>query len=141
MRLTLNRHPSGRSCTIGDLLVDGEFFCHTLEDVVRPKKIPGETAIPTGTYGLEITWSPRFKRDLPLLLRVPGFEGVRIHAGNTAADTEGCLLVGTWSGGEEIRNSRAALERLLDTLKTAAILKQPVTIEVCAPVEEAHEQT
>lgn len=118
---------------IGDLLVNGEFISHTLEDLPRPEKIKGETAIPAGTYSVEITWSPRFKRDLPLVKNVPGFEGIRFHAGNTERDTDGCLLVGTWTGGEEIHNSRQALEALMDVLNVASIAKQDITLEVCDP--------
>jgi len=141
MKLTLNRNPSSLTCTIGDLLVDGEFFCHTLEDVVREVpgqpvsewKVKGKTAIPVGTYPVEITWSSRFKCDLPLLVGVPGFTAIRIHAGNTDADTEGCILVGTWNGGEHIHNSRKALDGLMDVLEFANIAKQAIEIEVCAP--------
>lgn len=135
MRLTLNRHPSGLTCTIGDLLVNGEFLCHTLEDLVRPEKIKGKTAIPAGKYSVEVTWSPRFKRDLPLVRDVPGFEGIRFHAGNTDADTEGCILVGTWVGGESISGSQKALSALMDVLNVASIAKREITLEIC-PAEE-----
>lgn len=141
MNLTLNRHPSGVSCTVGDLLLDGEPFCNTLEDVVREVpgrpvaewKVAGKTAIPAGLYAVEVTWSPRFKCDLPLLHAVPGFTGVRIHAGNTDADTEGCILVGTWKGGETIYNSRQALVGLMDMLEIACISKRDILLEVANP--------
>jgi hypothetical protein len=82
--------------TIGDLLIDHKIFCHTLEDVVRLKgapKINGETAIPAGRYSVILTMSNRFKRIMPEILKVPGFSGIRIHGGNTAKDTEGCIIV------------------------------------------------
>src|SRR5665213_2087036 len=95
MKLTLNRNPPGLTCMIGDLLVDGEVQCNTLEDIPRETKVPRETAIPSGTYKVVLTeseavnegrlWSPSGK--LPLLLDVPGFSGIRIHAGNTDKDT------------------------------------------------------
>jgi hypothetical protein len=145
VNLTLNRHPSGVSCTIGDLLIDGEPFCNTLEDVVRERanapvadwKIAGKTAIPAGVYLVEITWSNRFKCDLPMLSNVPGFTAIRIHAGNTDADTEGCILVGTWKGGETIHNSRVALNALMDMLEIANIQKRTITIEVNNSLEES----
>ena len=96
MELTLVRDVCGTDCTLGKLFVDGAFDCYTVEDVVRPDgtKIPGKTAIPEGRYRVVVTRSPRFGRDLPLLEKVPNFEGVRIHPGNTAADTEGCIIPG-----------------------------------------------
>lgn len=138
VRLTLNRMPSGVSCTIGDLWVDGNPFANTLEDLVREVpgvpvaqwKVPGKTAIPAGIYPVEITWSARFKRDLPLVLNVPGFTGIRFHAGNTDADTEGCILVGTWNGGEQIVDSRVALNGLLDMLEIASLSKRAISIEI-----------
>lgn len=116
MKLTLRRHASGLTCTIGDLYVEAAHFCHTLEDIVRPEKVKGETAIPAGTYRVELSFSPRFQKLLPILCDVPNFEGVRIHAGNTDKDTEGCILVGHWNGGEFISNSRAALTLLMEKL-------------------------
>ena len=141
MRLLLERHPSGLTCTIGDLSIDGEVFCNSLEDPIREKpglpvekwKVAGDTAIPAGTYPIEITWSARFKEDLPLVMQVPGFQGIRIHAGNTAQDTEGCILVGTWNGGEFVRNSRQALAALMDMLEIANISKRSIEIEITNP--------
>src|SRR3972149_10690167 len=95
MELLLQRKIFTDKSTIGELFVDGVFECFTLEDVVRDdEKIKKVTAIPDGIYTVLVTWSPRFKRQLPLLIDVPGFDGIRIHPGNTADDTEGCLLVG-----------------------------------------------
>ena len=98
MELNLYRHTyntrSDRNI-IGDLFIDGEFFCYTLEDERRADgvKVYGETAIPTGTYNVKVTKSNRFKRLMPLLLDVPLFKGIRIHGGNTSKDTLGCILV------------------------------------------------
>lgn len=96
MKLTLKRNFRGPDYTIGKLYIDGHYFCDTLEDTVRPngKKIAGKTAIPAGDYKVIKSYSPRFKKILPEILDVPGFTGVRIHAGNTAKDTDGCLLLG-----------------------------------------------
>lgn len=96
MKLTLKRNFKGPDYTIGKLYIDGHYFCDTLEDTVRPagQKIAGKTAIPAGDYKVIKSYSPRFKKILPEILDVPGFSGVRIHAGNTAKDTEGCLLLG-----------------------------------------------
>jgi dynactin complex subunit len=86
--------------TIGKMYVDGVYECYTLEDVVRNgTKVLGKTAIPTGEYKLIIDASVRFKQDMPHILNVPNFTGVRIHSGNTSADTDGCILLGTtWAG-------------------------------------------
>lgn len=96
------------------------WLCWTLEDPVREVpgepvevwKIKGDTAIPRGTYAVRVTRSNRFKTDLPLLLNVPGFEGVRIHGGNTAADTEGCILVAHHHPREDVIQGKATGEVL-----------------------------
>ncbi len=80
--------------TIGELYVNDEFMCYTLEDAVRDIKVYGKTAIPKGTYKVIFNMSNRFKRRMPLLLKVPNYEGVRIHAGNTHVDTDGCIILG-----------------------------------------------
>lgn len=101
MEMTLTRTAKRKTYTIGRLEIDGVYFCDTLEPAWRDlgpgrpgHKIAGRTAIPEGRYPVVITWSPKFGQWLPLLLHVPLFEGIRIHAGNTAADTAGCILVG-----------------------------------------------
>ncbi len=130
MKLQVIRN-CGATCTIGKLLIDGVFECYTLEDVVRPigEKVFGETAIPYGEYDVIITYSPHFQRDLPLLLSVPNFEGVRIHPGNTAADTEGCLLVGLERTGTTVTQSRLAFDALFPKIRNAIDTGEKVTIE------------
>lgn len=98
INLNLKRYifnTEGDRSTIGDLFINDEFFCFTLEDEIRPggQKVYGKTAIPAGTYEVVLTVSNRFKRLMPLLVNVPNFEGVRIHGGNTAEHTHGCPLV------------------------------------------------
>lgn len=133
MILTLVRQHTNDLRTMGELLVDGVFQCYTLEDPVRAPgiKIPGETAIPAGDYHIEINVSPRFGVRLPLLLDVPGFEGVRIHAGNSEADTHGCILVGADRTENRLVASRVALSALMQKLpdRGAVILvRDPVVI-------------
>lgn len=105
--------------TIGDMYVDGNFECYTLEDAVRSVKIKGLTAIPAGSYEVVLSFSERFQRLLPLLMNVPNFDGVRIHAGNTDRDTEGCILVGKTKEQDFIGASKAAFEVLLDKIQSA----------------------
>jgi len=120
MKLVLDRQDYTKESTIGKLFIDGVFECYTLEDVVRHgPKVFGETAIPQGTYEVIITQSPRFKRLLPLLVKVPGYEGVRIHPGNTAKDTEGCLLVGTGHSANMVTDSKTAFNKLFAKLEKA----------------------
>ena len=120
------------SSTIGELHLDGQFECYTLEDCVRPVKIKGMTAIPAGSYEVVINFSERFQRLLPLLLNVPNFDGVRIHAGNTAADTEGCLLVGETQSADFIGKSRAAFDALFPKLQAAAA-REKIFIDILMP--------
>jgi hypothetical protein len=122
MEMKLVRTTLNDQCTIGELFLDGsdERECFTLEDVVRPLKIPGMTAIPAGFYEVVVTFSARFKRPLPLLLNVPNFDGVRIHTGNTDKDTEGCILVGQTKGDNKIGQSRDAFAALFGKINDAA---------------------
>ena len=119
MQITVKRLHKTDTSTIGELLIDGIFECYTLEDVERPVKIKAETAIPKGTYKVIINQSNRFKRLMPLLLNVPNFEGVRIHAGNTNHDTEGCILVGRTRSKDFIGQSRKAYEKLFKKMQAA----------------------
>lgn len=132
MRLHLERLQLDPDCTIGSLDVDGDWACWTCEDTVRAPgvKIPGQTAIPFGRYAVSITHSPRFKRDLPQLLAVPGFDGVRIHPGNTPADTEGCILVGADRLARGVGRSRLAFENLMIVLQQAVRRGEPITIDI-----------
>ena len=113
MELLLQREPSTTEYTFGKLYIDGVEFCHTIEDPVRLIKIKGKTAIPAGRYKVWVSVSPRFRRPLPLLVNVPNFEGIRIHSGNTASDTEGCIIVGMNRGKSSVLKSRVALSKLL----------------------------
>jgi len=128
MELEVKRGPSLQGATLGDLYVDGVHECFTLEDVAREVpgapveswKVPGETAIPCGRYRVIIDHSAHFGRDLPHILDVPGFTGVRIHSGNSAADTEGCILVGQTKEANLIYQSRAAFAALFEKMQAAS---------------------
>lgn len=134
MELTLNRIFLGSSATIGELYVDREHIADTLEDRVRPEgeKVYGETAIPEGTYEMVLSYSPRFKKILPEILNVPNFTGIRIHCGNSSADSSGCILVGTWDGEKEdwISDSKIAFNELMSLLQKAADNKEKVAITI-----------
>jgi hypothetical protein len=120
-------------CGIGTLTVDGVAECFTLEDVVRPAgapKVYGETAIPDGVFSVVVTKSQRFGRDLPLVENVPGFEGIRIHPGNDAGDTDGCILVGRTKGVDFVGESRAAFNALFAKIQTALAAGEKITLEI-----------
>lgn len=114
-KVEVKRTFKGTEYTIGKLYIDGAYFCDTIEDTVRTgEKIAGKTAIPAGTYKVKMTWSPRFKRYLPEILNVPNFTGVRIHAGNSALDTEGCILLGLNKVKARVVCSKNAVEFFID---------------------------
>lgn len=127
--LKVVRNDFSSKSTIGELFIEGERECYTLEDVVRDKKIHGETAIPYGRYEVVINYSNRFKRQLPRLLNVPMFDGILIHPGNAAADTHGCILVGETKQRDFIGNSRNAFDKLFKKLQ-AASAKGKIFIEI-----------
>lgn len=134
MELKLNRIFLSSSATIGELWANNTHLCDTLEDRVRPEgeKIYGKTAIPEGTYEVKLTYSPRFKKILPEILNVPNFSGIRIHCGNSSADSSGCVLVGTWDGEKEdwIRDSKIAFNKLMSLLQSAEDKKESITITI-----------
>jgi hypothetical protein len=135
MKLTVIRNPSVQGATIGTLSIDGTFECYTCEDVIRAPgvKIPGETAIPAGSYPVVLDYSNRFGATMPHVLSVPGFNGIRIHPGNTAADTEGCLLVGLTKQAASVGASRIAFGSLMIKLTAALHAGGKVAIEYLNP--------
>lgn len=132
MNLLLRRTTYTENSTSGELFVNGAFQCFTLEDVRRDPgvKVYGKTAIPAGKYALELTYSNRFKKIMPQVMNVPMFEGIRIHSGNTSADTEGCLLVGSSRSKDFVGSSRVAFACLFPILEKAANDGEKITIEI-----------
>lgn len=120
MELKLKRLHFTKKSTIGELYINGKFECYTLEDVERKEKVYGETAIDKGTYQVVVTYSNAFKQMMPLLLNVPKFKGIRIHSGNTAKNTLGCILVGQTKSVDFIGNSRLAYKSLFSKIKEAS---------------------
>lgn len=128
MRLTVLRIANKPTYTIGKLYIDGCYYCDVLEDTDRgldddmkeseilKKKIKGQTAIPTGTYPVKITYSPKYKKLMPLIDNVKGYQGIRIHSGNTHKDTEGCLLVGKNKEVGKVLESRKTFNALYKIL-------------------------
>jgi hypothetical protein len=130
MKLLLIRKWATTECTVGTLDVDGQHICYILEDVEREVKVPRKTAIPRGTYNIVIDYSNRFQRRLPHLLNVPNFTGIRIHPGNYAGDTEGCLLPGQDHHENMVGHSQIAFSNLFGMLLGAEGRGEPMTIEI-----------
>lgn len=118
MKITVLRKDFTLKSTIGSMYIDDQFFSYTLEDCVREgAKVPGQTAIPYGTYKVIIDYSNRFGKDMPHILNVPNFEGIRIHSGNTDKDVEGCLALGFTKSIDFIGNSKLAFTAFFEKLK------------------------
>lgn len=144
MKIELIRIAFKDTYTIGKLYVDDTYFCDVLEDVDRgldssmseseilEKKVKGQTAIPTGHYVINITYSPKYKRMMPLLLNVKGFSGIRIHSGNSSKDTEGCLLVGKNKKVGMVLESRDTYQRLFKMMEG----EKNITIDIRRKGEE-----
>ena len=126
----INRKIFSDKSTIGDLLLDSQIFCQTLEDTCRRQKIAGVTAIPPGEYRLSLEFSNRYQRIMPRILDVPGYKGVLIHWGNYPKDTEGCILVGHYNPSLEnmITSSRKTFDILFDKLSAK---KGELMVAVC----------
>jgi hypothetical protein len=132
MDLLLKRYLYGPECTLGELSIDGAHFCWTLE----PPRDVSHPYIPEGRYEISITFSNRFKKPLPLLHAVPGRDSIRIHNGNWAKDTEGCILVGAGRAENAVTESRWQLGELMAVLQPA-LLKEKVYIIVTFGAEAA----
>ena len=131
MNIKLVREDFTEESTIGEMFIDGVFQCYTLEDKVRETepKVYGKTAIPYGHYDIVINWSNRFQKYMPLLINVPNFEGIRIHSGNVASNTEGCVLVGNYRSKNLITESRKAFTNLMKKLQSVE-KKEKITIDI-----------
>lgn len=153
MEILVDRKWKKQSYTIGNLIIDDEWFCNVLEDTdrglddqmpeskIKELKKPSITAIPRGTYEITLdVISPKFSKvsfykevcngKLPRLLNVKGFEGILIHAGNTDKDSEGCLLVGVNLKKGKVLNSRETFKKLYKLLKDRRIKGEKITIKI-----------
>lgn len=141
MELRLQREATNKGATVGSLLLNGTFLCFTLEDPIREVenepveqwKVAGDTAIPAGKYTIILDASVRFHRLMPHLIGVPGFDGIRIHSGNTTEDTEGCILVGTTRGSNCVYDSRIAFNVLWELMKAAVAVEEAIHITILNP--------
>ncbi len=138
MKMKLVRGTGNSKSVEGKLYIDDVFECYTLEDTDRRlesggTKIQNATAIPRGKYPVTWTMSTRFKKPMPLLIGVPQFSGVRIHAGNSSKDTEGCIIVGAVNASDKddwVSSSKVAVDRLYPKIKHAIDTKEDITLEI-----------
>ena len=142
MELRLERKYRNNNYCIDKLYINGKYFSDVLEDPdrgltdtmsleeIKKIKIKGNTCIPYGTYNITITYSPRFKKNLPLLNNVKGFDGIRIHSGNKPQDTEGCLLPGFNKGKGQVIDSRVTTDKLIAQIQQALNKGEKVTITI-----------
>jgi len=149
MKLRLHRSYRGQTYTIGHLYVNGEYFCDTIEDTDRGlddsmteaeivrRKILSVTAIPTGTYHIDMntvspkfqykTWAQRYNGKVPTILSVKGFSRVLIHTGNSERDSEGCVIIGENKVKGQVINSQVTFHKLMSVLLTD---KENITITI-----------
>ena len=142
LRLRVDRKWKKDTYTIGRLYVNDELWCNTLEDKdrglkstmpteeIKKIKVYGETAIPTGKYQITYTYSPKFRRYLPLVNDVRCFTSIRIHQGNTAKDSSGCILVGSNTAVGKLTSSTIWLRKLCDRIRDAINHGEIVTLEI-----------
>lgn len=152
MELKLVRKIKNDEFTIGDLFINGNLFCNTLEDKdrgldnsmsleeIKSKKVYGKTAIPTGTYDITLdvvsskfkdrTWAKFCEGKLPRLIDVKGYEGVLIHVGNRAEDTLGCILVGQNATSGFVNNSTDTFKKLYQVLQDSKNKGEELTIKI-----------
>lgn len=141
MNLTLKRLNLTPNYTEGELYVNDVYFCKTLEDTNRDlnkngqfdnneKKVYGETCIPYGKYKVILSYSPKFKRELPEILEVPDFQGIRIHRGNKISDTLGCVLCGEKVKNGYLSNSTPYEIKLVELFKQAKSRNEESFIEI-----------
>ena len=142
MELKLERKYRKNNYCIDKLYINGKYFSDALEDPdrgltgtmsheeIKKIKIKGNTCIPYGIYNITITYSPRFKKNLPLLNNVKGFDGIRIHSGNKPQDTEGCLLPGFNKVKGQVIDSRVTTDKLIAQIQYVLNKGEKVTITI-----------
>lgn len=142
MKIEIKRIAKKDTYTIGKLYIDNVYFCDTLEDrdrgltqdtplnTIKKIKIPSQTAIPSGTYKVIVNRSPKFKRNLPRLLDVPGFDGILIHRGNTDKDTSGCIIIGENKTVGKVINSTAYETKIVKLLSEEQAKGNPIELVI-----------
>lgn len=142
MEILIKRIAKKNSYTVGQFYIDNKKICDTIEDKdrgltndmsveqIKKSKVYGETAIPTGTYSVTYTYSTRFKKYMPLINNVKGFDGIRIHSGNTAKDTLGCIIVGDNKVVGKVINSRVQCDKVYKLIKNALDKGEKVTLTI-----------
>jgi hypothetical protein len=141
MKITVKREPSANDATLGEMLIGDVHEAFTLEPTIREVagepvsrwKIQNKTAIPAGTYNVTIRYSPKFKRDMPHVENVDGFECIEIHWGNYPKDTDGCTLIGTGKDPAMVTSSVAAFNAFFPKLQAALAGGEPVSITYVNP--------
>lgn len=142
MEIKLKRIARRNTYTIGKLYINGQYECDTIEDKdrglskemplneIKNIKVYAKTAIPTGRYQVVWTYSAKFNKSLPLLLNVPGFEGIRIHSGNTEEDSAGCIILGQNKVVGKVINSTITCNKVFPKIKEASTKEKIyITIE------------
>ena len=142
MELRLERKYRSSKYCIDKLYINGKYFSDALEDPdrgltdsmsleeIKKIKVKGNTCIPYGTYNVTITYSPKFKRTLPLINKVKGFEGIRVHNGNTPQDSSGCVLLGFNKIKGQVIDSKVTVNKFIDIVQKALNKGEKVTIEI-----------
>lgn len=136
MKIEVIRDTLTHDASLGKMLVNGSFFGYTCEDKDREletypdRKVMHETAIPRGTYKVVVSFSHHFDRELPELLDVPGFTGVRIHGGNGPADTDGCVLLGRVRTADGCANCAERNTTLMNMIQQAEDAGEDVCISI-----------
>lgn len=142
MELLVKRIAKKNTYTIGQLYINSQKVCDTLEDKdrgltsnmsveqIKNLKVYGQTAIPTGTYTVSYTYSTKFKKYMPLINNVKGFDGIRIHSGNTDKDTLGCIILGENKVVGKVINSRSTCDKVYSIIKKALDNGDKVSITI-----------
>lgn len=143
MTIRIDRQWKKAEYTISKVYINGRYYgCNALEDTdrgllqamqiaeIQKRKIKGKTAIPRGYYDVKVTWSEKYQRNMPLVVDVPGFSGIRLHSGNSAKDTEGCILFGKNDKVGWISDSRYWTDKIYRLINTALAKGEKITLIV-----------